>query len=152
MNTTAPYATTVLIENYLGIQFNFSNEIFVTKDGAVCFTDPTDGYIQGIRLKPKLPPQVYRYETGMTNIRVVAYGLAQPNGLTFSPDEKIAYITDGTAGLTVRTNTRPIYAYDVRTIGNQPYLTNKCVFAIPQVGIPDGIKVDSKGERVCGLW
>lgn len=150
MNTTAPYETTVLIDSYLGIPFNSPNDIFVTNDKALWFTDPTYGVVQGIRPAPKLPPQIYRYVVGSTDVRVVADGLIQPNGITFSPDETVVYITDATADLAVGTNPRAIYAFDVVTKNGQPYLINKRMFAMPQVGIPDGIKVDSKGNVYAG--
>lgn len=48
-----------------------------------------------------------------------------------------------------------IYAYDVihtpsSTNTTQPFLTNRRIFAFATVGIPDGIKCDTKGNVYCG--
>lgn len=42
------------------------------------------------------------------------------------------------------------YAFDVTTSHDQPFLTNRRVFAMPGVGIPDGIKVDTEGNVYAG--
>lgn len=83
-----------LITNFHGRDFNSLNDVVVTRDGAIWFTDPSYGHEQDFRPRPKLPSQVYRFvpETGC--IRVVADGMGKPNGLCFSPDERIIYITD----------------------------------------------------------
>ncbi|KAI9647853.1 hypothetical protein NHQ30_004241 [Ciborinia camelliae] len=150
MNATAPYATQTLINNYYGVEFNSPNDVHVTSDGALWFTDPTYGSWQGIRPQPQLPPQVYRYMPETNDIRVVADGLQEPNGITFSPDEKTAYLTDGMGNSTNPTAPRAIYAYDVITRGGQPFFANKRFFAAPQKGLPDGIKTDAAGNVFAG--
>lgn len=42
------------------------------------------------------------------------------------------------------------YALDLTTIHGQPFLTNRRVFAMPSVGIPDGIKVGMDGNVYAG--
>lgn len=42
------------------------------------------------------------------------------------------------------------YAFDLTTIHGQPFLTNRRVFAMPGVGIPDGVKVDMDGNVYAG--
>ena len=42
------------------------------------------------------------------------------------------------------------YAFDVMTRSNQPFLTNRRVFAMADVGIPDGIKCDMDGNVYSG--
>ncbi|APA11496.1 hypothetical protein SS1G_04903 [Sclerotinia sclerotiorum 1980 UF-70] len=150
MNATAPYETKTLINNYYGVEFNSPNDVHVTSDGALWFTDPSYGSWQGIRPQPQLPNQVYRYMPETNDIRVVADGIQEPNGITFSPDEKTAYITDGTGNATALTAPRAIYAYDVITRGGQPSLANKRIFAVPQKGLPDGIKTDAAGNVYAG--
>jgi gluconolactonase len=151
MNASYPYNTRTLIDNYFSRPFNSLNDVFVTSDGALWFTDPPYGYTQGIRPAPQLPAQVYRFDPVSGSIRVVADGLQRPNGITFSPDEQTAYLTDGAGDATSDfTDPRTVYAYDVQTISDQPFLTNKRVFALPQVGIPDGIKTDTQGNVYAG--
>lgn len=42
------------------------------------------------------------------------------------------------------------YAFDVTSLHGQPFLTNRRLFAMPGVGIPDGIKVDKSGNVYAG--
>ncbi|KAG4433924.1 hypothetical protein IFR05_010593 [Cadophora sp. M221] len=94
LDRTVPFATTKLLNNYLGIPFNSPNNVVRTSDGALWFTGPQFGFLQNIRPNPQLPLQVYRWVPETTDIRVVADGLAAPNGIGFSADEKIAYLAD----------------------------------------------------------
>ncbi|KAB8295348.1 hypothetical protein EYC80_007249 [Monilinia laxa] len=150
MNSTAPYTTRPLINHYYGVEFNSPNDVYATSDGALWFTDPSYGSWQGIRPQPQLPNHVYRYMPDTNDIRVVADGFQEPNGITFSPDEKTAYITDGMGNSTNPTGPRAIYAYDVITRGGQPSLANKRIFAVPEKGLPDGIKTDAAGNVYAG--
>lgn len=43
INGTAPYGSKVLLDNYLGTEFNSPNDVHVTQDGALWFTDPDYG-------------------------------------------------------------------------------------------------------------
>ncbi|KAJ5755664.1 SMP-30/Gluconolaconase/LRE-like region [Penicillium manginii] len=140
--------------NFYGRQFNSLNDVVVANDGSLWFTDPIYAYKQGVRPKPKLPNQVYRYDPSTKDVRVVADGFGRPNGISFSPDEKTVYISDTaeTIGDGSKDLTQPatIYAFDVTAIHDQPFLTNRRVFAMPGDGIPDGIKVDQDGNVYAG--
>lgn len=94
MEAEPPYSTRSVISSYHGRPFNSVNDVVVHSDGSIWFTDPIYGYEQGIRPKPQLPNQVYRYQPGRGSLRVMADGFGRPNGICFSPDEKIVYITD----------------------------------------------------------
>ena len=83
-----------MVTNFHGRDFNSVNDVVVAADGAIWFTDPCYGSEQDFRQKPKLPNQVYRFDPKTGDLRVVADGLGRPNGICFSPDEKIVYITD----------------------------------------------------------
>lgn len=150
MNATAPYGAHLLIDNFYGQPFNSPNDVIAAKDGALWFTDPAFGSWQGIRGEPALPPQVYRFMPGTNNIRVVADGFQEPNGIAFSPDETVVYITDGAGNATALQAARTIYAYDVVFKGGQPFLINKRLFAMVGKGIPDGIKTDAAGNVYVG--
>lgn len=84
----------LLVTNFHGRPFNSPNDVVVHSDGSIWFTDPIYGWEQGIRPRPRLPNQVYRYNPETDNIRAVAEGFGRPNGICFSPDEKTVYITD----------------------------------------------------------
>ena len=94
MSTTPPYVNKLLISSFYGRPFNSVNDVVIHNDGSIWFTDPVYGYHQGYRPKPDLPNQVYRYDPEMKSIRAMADGFGRPNGICFSPDEKIVYVTD----------------------------------------------------------
>lgn len=88
------------LNNYHGRQFNSLNDIITlsSRGGAshttVWFTDPPYGHEQSFRPEPQLPPHVYMWHPDSGEVRVVADGLAHPNGIAFSPDRTTCYITD----------------------------------------------------------
>lgn len=84
----------LLVHSFHGRHFNSPNDVVVHSDGSIWFTDPIYGWEQGIRPEPQLPSQVYRFDPKSGGIRAVADGFGRPNGICFSPDEKIVYITD----------------------------------------------------------
>jgi gluconolactonase len=109
MNITAPYDTRVLLDNFKGRRFNSLNDLVIHSDGSIWFTDPTYGYDQEFTPEPELPNQVYRFDPGTGDVRVVADGIGQPNGIALSPDESIVYVTDTDASYS---RTRPATMYD----------------------------------------
>lgn len=159
-----------LVTHFHGRDFNSPNDVVVAKDGAIWFTDPCYGNEQDFRQRPKLPNQVYRFDPKTGDLRVVADGFGRPNGIAFSPDEKIVYITDtdvvhgdGSKDLTRcvawetlshlnLTDHRPatIYAYDVAVYSGAQFLINRRVFAYAADGYPDGIKCDIYGNVYSG--
>lgn len=92
--TTNNYEAELLVSSFHGRPFNSPNDVVVHSDGSIWFTDPIYGWEQGIRPRPRLPNQVYRFDPATRGIRAMADGFGRPNGICFSPDEKIVYITD----------------------------------------------------------
>lgn len=86
-----------LVTGFYGRDFNSPHDVVLTKDGALWFTDPSYGFERDFRRKPLLPCQVYRYDPGTGDLRVMADGLGRPTGIAFSHDESTAYITDTNA-------------------------------------------------------
>ncbi|KAL4750607.1 hypothetical protein BDW72DRAFT_203744 [Aspergillus terricola var. indicus] len=154
MNATAPYKTQVLLDSFHGRHFNSLNDLDVHSDGSIWFTDPTYGYDQGFSMKPDLPNQVYRFNPETGDVRVVADQIGQPNGIAFSPDESIVYVTDTDAvwgnGDNDSTRAATIYAFDVKYYSSAPFLVNRRVFAYTDNGIPDGVKTDTEGNVYAG--
>jgi gluconolactonase len=143
-----------IVTNFHGRDFNSVNDVVVAKDESIWFTDPCYGHEQDFRQKPKLPNQVYRYNPENGDLRVMADGFGRPNGIAFSPDESVVYITDtdlihgdGTKDLR-----RPasIYAFDIISSSGAPFLTNRRLFAFAAEGFPDGIKCDVYGNVYSG--
>lgn len=91
---TTPPQIDLIVSDFYGRPFNSVNDVVVHSDGSIWFTDPTYGYEQGYRPSPRLPSQVYRFQPVDNSIRAIADGFGHPNGICFSPDEKIVYVTD----------------------------------------------------------
>lgn len=136
----------VLADSFQGKRLNSPNDVVVSSDGAIWFTDPTYGILsdyEGYQAAPEQPVRgVYRLDPSGQLDRVVDDFL-QPNGLAFSPDEKTLYIADSGASHEAG-RPRHIRAFDVA--GGR--LSGDRVFATIDKGIPDGIRVDEKGN----LW
>lgn len=149
--TTAPKP---MVTNFHGRDFNSVNDVVVAKDGCIWFTDPCYGHEQDFRQKPKLPNQVYRYNPKNGDLRVVADGFGRPNGIAFSPDESVVYITDTDHihGDGTKDPRRPaaIYAFDIMLTSGAPFLANRRMFAMAAEGFPDGIKCDIYGNVYSG--
>jgi gluconolactonase len=116
--------------------FNSPNDVVVKSDGTIWFTDPSYGWLQGFRPRPRMRDGVRRYDPRTGTVATAAASLDKPNGLCFSPDESVLYVTDNGAG-------RHIKAFDV---SDGPHLAGQRVFAEFEPGHPDGIKVDSEGR------
>ncbi|KAK7735135.1 hypothetical protein SLS63_004123 [Diaporthe eres] len=152
MNPEAPFNTTVLFNNYFGRQFNSLNDVVINpRNGELYFTDTLYGFLQDFRPPPGLRNQVYRYNFETGAIAVVADDFTLPNGLTFSPDGKKAYVTDtGIAlGFYGRNLSSPasVYSFDVNEDGTWE---NRKTFAYTASFIPDGVHTDSAGRVYSG--
>ncbi|KPI43308.1 uncharacterized protein AB675_6859 [Cyphellophora attinorum] len=153
-------APEVIVSDFHGIPFNSVNDVIVhPHDQSIWFTDPCYGHGQGIRPKPSLPNQVYRFCTKTKTIRAIADGFTRPNGLCFSPDLKVLYVTD--TGAIHGSKDVPfdhagpshIYAFDIVPAGpgsGEPMLANKRLFAFAPGRVPDGIKCDTMGNVYSG--
>ncbi len=137
---------TVLCDNIGGKRLNSPNDVVVKSDGSVWFSDPEFGILgwyEGYMAEPELPMRTYRWDpaTGKTNI--VSDDVLGPNGLCFSPDEKILYIVESRG-----VPTRKIIAYDVS--GDGKTLSNRRVVIDAGPGTPDGMRCDIDGNLWCG--
>ncbi|HEX6025154.1 MAG TPA: SMP-30/gluconolactonase/LRE family protein [Solirubrobacter sp.] len=86
---------TVLADRYDGKRLNSPNDVVVRSDGAVFFTDPSygiEGYYEGYAAEPELHCNVYCWQDG--ELSVVADDFDRPNGLAFSLDERLLYVSD----------------------------------------------------------
>jgi gluconolactonase len=136
---------TVLAEGYRGKRLNSPNDVVVKSDGSVWFSDPTYGILgwyEGGKSASELPTAIYRVDPATGEIDAVLEGLAQPNGLAFSPDEKLLYVVD--SGV----QPRRIHAYEVDARGRE--LRNGRVLIDAGPGTPDGFRVDLEGNLWCG--
>lgn len=147
VRTEVDGSITVLADTYQGKRLNSPNDVVVHSDGSIWFTDPTYGIrsdYEGYHAAPEQPVRgVYRLDGTTGEITLVVGDFLQPNGLAFSPDERVLYIADSGASHDA-SRPRHIRAFDVA--GDR--LSNDRVFAVIDAGIPDGIRTDIAGN----LW
>jgi gluconolactonase len=136
-----------VVEDWRGLPFNSPNDVVVGSDGAIWFTDPSYGHLQGFRPEPVLGDFVYRHDPSTGQTAVVADGFDKPNGIAFSPDERVLYVTDSGAnqepGSYYVTRPHHIKAFDV---SDGTRLSGERLFAVVSPGFPDGLKVDRDGR------
>jgi gluconolactonase len=97
--TRAQYDGTieVLAERFEGRRLNSPNDITVKSDGTIWFTDPNYGLLtdyQGNRAEQELPPALYRLDPRDGSLRLMTDAFVNPNGLCFSPDESVLYVSE----------------------------------------------------------
>ncbi len=136
-------SVTVLMDNYRGRRLNAPNDVVVTSDGAIWFTDPgygIDGPYEGHLAEAELPRNVYRFDPMHGEVVIVADDFMRPNGLAFSPDEKRLYIVD--SGIT-HGGPAHIRVFDVR----DGRLSGGRIFAEDFApGFTDGLRTDAVGN------
>jgi gluconolactonase len=134
---------TVIADSYEGKPLNSPNDVVVKSDGSVWFTDPDYGLRQNLPGTPRdqAKDNVFRVDGKTGKVTVVADDFVKPNGLCFSPDERVLYIVDSavTDGPDLPSHIR---RFSVRDDGT---LSGGEVFATT-VGVPDGLRVDTDGN------
>jgi gluconolactonase len=139
---------TVLIDRFDGRRLNAPNDVVVAADGAVWFTDPgygIDGPYEGHKADAELPRNVYRLDPATGDAAVVADDFVRPNGLCFSPDERLLYIVD--SGIS---HGGPAHIRVFEVDGAK--LRNGRVFADDfSPGMTDGLRADIDGNVWCSM-
>ena len=136
---------TVLADRYDGKRLNSPNDVVVTRDGAVWFTDPHYGIkldYEGARSEQENPCNLYRIAPEGGAPEAVVTDMQCPNGLAFSPDESRLYVAD--TGRLWTDDAQHVRVYDVED--GRP--RNGRFFVKPDQGIADGMRVDEAGR----LW
>ena len=141
-----------LADKWQGKKFNSPNDIVVSSDGSIWFTDPPGGTLNvgmvGPDMQRYLDTQpVFRISPD-GELSVVTEDFVYPNGLCFSPDEKILYVNCS--------RERLIRAYDVGPDGTVGPARIFHAYSGPERGVPDGLKCDTAGNVWCtapgGVW
>jgi gluconolactonase len=132
---------TPVVERFEGKRFNSPNDLVYKNDGSLYFTDPPYGIAKLDDDPAKELPYngVFRLANG--KLQVVIRDLTRPNGIAFSPDQKILYVANSD-------DKRKVWMrYDVADNGA---VTNGHVFfdvtSEKEDGLPDGMKLDSHGN------
>ena len=136
---------TSLADRYEGKRFNSPNDLVRRKNGEIYFTDPSYG-LEGINDSPlkEIPFNgVYRLATD-GKVTLLTKALTFPNGIAFSPDEKILYV-----GVSDEQATR-VVAFDVKadgTIANErTFFDAQPLLKGSDQGLVDGLKIDRAGN------
>lgn len=137
---------TVLACHHDGKRFNSPNDVVVKSDGSIWFTDPAygiDSDYEGHKAESEIGAcHIYRADPQSGSVRIVADDFVRPNGLAFSPDEKILYVVD-TGATHVDDGPRHIRAFKV---GENGSLSGGEVFATCTSGLFDGLRLDESGR------
>lgn len=122
----------VLADKFQGKRLNQPNDIVVRRDGHIWFTDPAFGPGEKTR---ELDFYGVYHITPKGELEVIARPKGRPNGLAFSPDGKVLYVDNS--------DERNVRAYDVDKSGKA---SNERIVVSGIEGVPDGMKVDEKGN------
>lgn len=134
----------VLADRYQRKRLNSPNDVIVKSDGAIYFTDPPYGLAKQDD-DPKKELKVNGlYRISGSKLELLISELSRPNGLAFSPDEKILYVANSDPA-------RKIWMrYPVNADGTLGAGTVfQDVTSDNRDGLPDGMKVDKRGNLYC---
>ncbi len=142
---------TVLADRYEGRRFNSPNDLVYKSDGALYFTDPPFGLPRVYDDPRKELPYsgVFRLKDGQ--VTLVSTDLKGPNGLAFSPDERVLYVTNWDEKAKV------VMRYQVKADGT--LVDGRVFFDMTRAAgeeALDGVKVDRAGNLFVsgpgGVW
>ena len=139
---------TVLADRHEGKRLNSPNDIVCKSDGTIWFSDPRYGIntdYEGGKQVSELPPMLYRFDPRDGSLRVMADDFEGPNGLAFSPDERLLYVAE-TGRQFDENPARHIRVFDVLEGGER--LGGGRIFHTVSPGYADGFRVDEDGN----LW
>ncbi|HLM99499.1 MAG TPA: SMP-30/gluconolactonase/LRE family protein [Bryobacteraceae bacterium] len=122
----------VLADKWEGKRFNAPNDIVVRHDGHAYFTDPAFGAQADTR---ELDFFGVYHVAPKGELRLIAKPEGRPNGVAFSPNGHVLYITNS--------DEHNVRAYDVDHNGD---VSNERVLISGVEGVPDGARVDEKGN------
>lgn len=129
---------TVLADRFEGRRLNSPNDAAVRSDGLIYFSDPDYGILsdyEGHQADSEIGAcHVYRLDPESGRVSLAADGLAGPNGLVFSADERRLFVSDSRAN--------HIKVFRVSEDGR---LTGGEIFASCSTGNFDNIRFDRNG-------
>ena len=122
----------VLADRWQGKRLNAPNDIVVRKDGHVYFTDPAFGNQQDGR---EVDFYGVYHISPRGELDVIAKPKGRPNGIALSPNGRILYVSNS--------DEHNLRAYDLDHNGAA---SNEHILVSGIDGVPDGIRVDEKGN------
>jgi sugar lactone lactonase YvrE len=124
--------TQVLAERWDGKRLNAPNDIVVRKDGHIYFTDPAFGNQADTR---ELDFYGVYHITPKGQMSLIAKPAGRPNGIALSANGHLLYVANS--------DEHNVRAYDVDRNGE---VSNERVAVSGIDGVPDGIRLDEKGN------
>ena len=140
-------SVTVLADRYQGKRLNSPNDVVCRSDGTIWFSDPHYGIstdYEGGKQQPELPPTLYRLDPGTGELTVVANDFEGPNGLAFSPDERLLYVSESARQF----DADPVQCIRVFDVTEDGCLSHGREFHKIMPGYADGFRLDQDGN----LW
>ncbi len=135
-----------LVDRYQGRRLNSPNDVVVKSDGTIWFTDPSYGILsddEGVKADSEIGAcHVYRFDPATGDLQIAADDFDKPNGLAFSPDENLLYISD-TGFSHTPGGPRHIRVFDVI---DGRHLARSRVFCDVRPGASDGFRIDIHGN------
>lgn len=133
-----------LADRFEGKRLNSPNDVVVKSDGSIWFTDPTYGIdidYEGHKAASEIgASNVYRIDAHTGEVRAVITDMVRPNGLAFSPDERLLYVADTGASHVAMPRIMKVYEVDGQSVRNGR------LFAESDAGFFDGFRADVEGN------
>jgi gluconolactonase len=126
-------AVEILASEWEGKKLNSPNDIAVSRNGHVYFTDPA---FASADQKRELPFYGVFHISPKGEINLVWKGDTRPNGIALAADGKRLYVADSDA--------RAVRAFDVDHRSGA--VSNERIFLSDLAGVPDGLFLDSYGR------
>ena len=144
-------AITVLADRYDGRRLNSPNDLVYRSDGSLYFTDPFFGLPKFADDRRREQPHAGIYRLANGRVQLLSSELKGPNGIAFSPDERVLYVTNWDE------HKKIVMRWDVNADGT---LENGRTFfdmtAAPGEEALDGLKIDREGNLYVsgpgGVW
>jgi gluconolactonase len=135
---------TTLADRYQGQRFSSVNDVHVARNGAIWFTDPPYGLVDGDTspLKEARQNGVYRVDPDGA-VTLIDGTLTRPNGVALSPDEKHLFVS-------VSDEQAPrvmVYDLDARGMPSASRVWLDARPMLPAPGLPDGMKIAADGTH-----
>jgi gluconolactonase len=133
-----------LADRYEGKRFNSPNDVVFHSNGDMYFTDPPYGMVKQFEDPGReIPFQGVFRRSKTGEITLLTKEMTRPNGLAFSPDEKLLYVAQSDAEAAIW---RVFEMKPDGTLGANRVLFDATSMTKERQGLPDGMKIDTEGN------
>jgi gluconolactonase len=133
-----------LADRYDGKRFNSPNDVVFHSNGDMYFTDPPYGMPKQFEDPAREIPFQGVFRRGRDGtVTLLTREMTRPNGLAFSPDERLLYVAQSDAMAAIWR------VFDVKpdgSLGASRVLFDSTAMTKTLKGLPDGLKVDTEGN------